>query len=44
VAKSRHRSPALDNLKHKVTSILKKWIAAAKWLTQYEGAWNLFER
>jgi hypothetical protein len=44
VAESRHRNPALDNLKQKVTSMLKKWIAAAKRLTQYEGAWNLLER
>jgi hypothetical protein len=44
VAESRHRNPALDNLKQKVTSMLKKWIAAAKRLMQYEGAWNLLER
>jgi len=44
VAESRHRNPALDNLKQKVTSILKKWIAAVKRLTQYEGAWNLLDQ
>ena len=44
VAESRHRNAALDNLKQTVTSILKKWIAAAKRLTQYEGAWNLLDR
>jgi hypothetical protein len=44
VAESRHRNPALDNLKRKVSSMLKKWMAGAKRLTQYERAWNLLDQ